>query len=120
MASTRNRNTPNDYCLQQRDSSLAHNYISYKNGQQGQAFSPAIPSIGYMPTYMPRDTFSHNSVDIESSLRGINSTNLVNPEEPLKPEFKTVPMRPFFETLPIIMPNPLVIENNQRPFPIGG
>lgn len=119
MASTRNKNTPNDYCLQQKISTLAHNYSSYKYGQQGQAFSPAIPSIGYMPSYMPRDTFSNNSVDIESALRGINSTNLVNPAEPLKPEFKTVPIRSFFDTIPLIMPKPLVIENNQRPFPIG-
>jgi hypothetical protein len=118
MASTHNKNTPNDYCLEQRQFALANKYSLYENGQQGQAYTPAFPCIGYMPNHMPRNTFSNNSVDIESFLRGTNSTNLVNPQGPVVPEFKTVPMISFFDRIPVIMPKPLVIENNQRPFPI--
>jgi hypothetical protein len=118
MASTQNKNTPSNYCIQQKQFGLANKYSLYENGQQGQAYTPAFPCIGYMPNHMPRNTFSNNSVDIESSLRGTNSTNLVNPQGPVVPELKTVPMRSFFDRIPVIMPKPLVIENNQRPFPV--
>ena len=118
MASTRSINTPGNYCLQQRQFADSKNYELYKNSQYGSAYSPAIPCIGYTPSHMARDTLSRNPIEIESALFGINSTNLVNPQAPVQPELKTVPMRQFFERMPLIMPQPLVIENNQRPLPI--
>ena len=39
--------------------------------------------MGITPSHMPREAFSKNSVEIESSLFGINSTNLVNPQQPI-------------------------------------
>ena len=66
---------------------------------------------------MPREAFSHNSVEIESSLFGINATNLVNPQAPVQPKLKQLPEKSFFERLPMYMPEPLVVERNQRPFP---
>ena len=118
MASTRNINTKSDYCLQQRSYQSARNYTDYKYSQYGAAYEPAIPCVGYMPSHMPRNTLSSNSVEIESALFGINSTNLVNPQPPVKPNLNTIPMKQFFQRTPLIMPKPLVIENNQRPFPV--
>ena len=67
---------------------------------------------------MPREAFSQNSVEIESALFGINSTNLVNPQKPVVPELKYLPSVSYFEKLPNFMPEPLVVEKNQRPFPV--
>lgn len=118
MTSTRNNNTKSDYCLQQRSYQSARLYMDYKHSTYGHAYDPAIPCVGYMPSHMPRNTLSHNPVEIESSLFGINSNNLVNPQPPPRPELKTVPMKAFFQRTPLIMPKPLVMENNQRPFPV--
>ena len=118
MASTRNNNTPGNYCLQQRGYALAAKHELYKNSANGRAFDPAIPCVGYTPSHMPWDTLSRNPVAIESALFGINSTNLVDPQPPVKPDLKTVPMKQFFERTPLIMPMPLVIEKGQRPFPV--
>ena len=118
MASTQNLNTPSDYCLQQRSYREACNYDLYKYSQYGHAKNPAFPCVGYTPSHMPRDTLSRNPVEIESALFGINSTNLVNPQQPVKPQLKTIPMKQFFQRTPLIMPKPLVMEHNQRPFPI--
>ena len=76
MASTRNKNTPDDYCLQQRSygSSLQHNM--YEHSYAGKPYETAIPCLGITPSYMSRDTLSNNAVDIESALKGINSVNL--------------------------------------------
>ena len=118
MAATRNNNTVGDYCLQQRSYKGARTYLDYKYSQVGSAYKNAIPCVGITPSHMPREAFSKNSVCIESALFGINSTNLVNPQIPVKPELIKLPEVSYFERIPLFIPEPLVIENNQRPFPI--
>ena len=118
MASTQNRNTKSDYCLQQRDFRGIFNHNTYVNGYNGRAYTDALPELGYLPSYMSRESFSKNSVDIESALFGINSTNLVDPQAPVVPQLKEVPYISFFDRIPLIMPTPLVVEKSQRPFPI--
>ena len=118
MASTRNNNCLGNYCLQQREYRENRDYTSYSNSQYGQAYDPAIPCLGITPSHMPRNTLSNNPIDIESALFGINSTNLVNPQSPVVPQLKTIQEKSYFETLPTIMPKPLVIESQQRPFPV--
>ena len=118
MASTRNINMRGDYKLEQRDFALARIYNSYQHSQFGSAFKPSLPEIGINPSNMPRQTFSTNPIEIESMLFGINSTNLVKPRKPIKPDLKAIPTSKFFDRLPVHMPKPLVVEANQRPFPI--
>jgi hypothetical protein len=118
MASTRNRNTRGDYALEEQKHKLGKNYNNYLYAAQGCAFQPSIPTIGINPSRMPRHTLSTNPIDIENMLFGINSTNLVNPQKPIKPELKRIPTSVFFDRLPVHMPKPLIVENNQRPYPI--
>ena len=118
MASTRNKNTTSDYCLEQKQNTHIFGYTEYNNSQYGNAYNNALPTVGITPSHMPRQAFSKNSVDIESALFGINSTNLVTPQAPVVPNLVQLPEVVYFERLPFILPNPLVVENNQRPFPI--
>jgi hypothetical protein len=92
-------------------------YLEYQNGASGAAYSPAIPCVGIMPSQMPREAFSRNSVDIESALFGINSTNLVEPQQPVVPNLTKLPEVSFFGRMQLVMPDPLVVEKSQRPFP---
>jgi hypothetical protein len=118
MASTRNRNTPGNYKAEQW--SLAQNRMhqSYLHASNGQAITTHFAGNGLVGGWIPRTELAHNAIDIESELRGIGTTNLVNKYEKVVPEFKTVQFKPFFRHVPLIMPKPLVIENNQRPYPI--
>lgn len=118
MASTRNINTPGDYCLQQRAyaDTLKHN--TYEYSYTGRAYDPAIPCIGITPSHMPRDTLSNNPVEIESALRGIGSVNLVDPQPPVVPDLKHVKEIRFFERTPLIMPAEFSLLADQRPFPV--
>ena len=118
MASTRNNNTVNDYKLQQRRYENSRNYLDYKHSSFGAAYDPSIPALGYLPNRMSRDALSNNAVEIESKLFGINSINLVTPQKEIYPQLNTVPLKSFFHRNSVIMPDPLVIENNQRPYPI--
>jgi len=119
MASTRNKNTQGNYFLEQRSLCHSREYDLYKNAPNGHAYDPALPCIGFNPSVMGRDNFSYNSIDIETALFGINSTNLVEKQAPVVPELKKLREIAYFDRTPrLIMPKPLVIENNQRPFPV--
>jgi len=116
MASTRNKNTPGNYCLQQREYAESRDYLAYKYSSYGQAYDTRLPGNGLNPGQVPWNTLSHNAADIESFLFGINSTNLVNPAPPLTPELTCLKTANVFETRPVYIPEPLVVEKGQRPF----
>ena len=118
MASTRNKNTSGNYCLDQRQNTGIETWQLYKNGANGYAYDTKLPGNGLNPGQLPWDTLSHNAVDIETFLFGINSTNLVNPAPPLTPDLKSLQQANVFKSRPIIMPIPQAIPKHQRPFPI--
>jgi len=118
MASTRNKNCAADYKLEQRKMAESCLYNAYEFSQVGRAYNNAIPDVGITPSHMPRSAFSNNSVDIESALKGINSTNLVKPAAPTVPNLKIMPNVAFFDRMQCILPKPLDIAKDQRPFPI--
>lgn len=118
MASTQNINTPGNYYLEQRQYKESEQYKLYKNSQYGEAVDTRLAGLGVLQGRAPRECLSHNPIQIESFLFGINSTNLVNPEPKITPELKTLRTANFYEQAPTIMPLPLVIEKSQRPFPL--
>lgn len=118
MASTRNRNTPGNYCLEQREYKNSEQYTLYPNSQYGAAYNTRLPGNGLNPAQIPWNKLSYNAPDIESFLFGINSTNLVKPARCLRPELATLSSANIYENTPIYLPEPLVIEKNQRPYPI--
>ena len=115
MASTRNKNTPGNYCLEEKEEYESRKYVLYKNSAYGEAFKTNLPGNGLNPAQIPWNKLSHNAADIESFLFGINSTNLVKPAGPLTPELSCLKTLNLFETRPVYMPDPLVVQKNQRP-----
>jgi hypothetical protein len=117
MASTRNINNIGNYNLEQRQYKHSERYTLYPNSQYGAAYDTKLPGNGVNPGQVPWNQLSNNAADIESFLFGINSTNLVQPQGPLYPELKTLETANFFEKSRTIIPEPLAVEKNQRPFP---
>lgn len=118
MASTRNKNTAGNYCLEQREYKNSEQYVLYPNSQYGAAYNTRLAGNGLNPAQIPWNKLSYNAPDIESFLFGINSTNLVNPAPCLVPELAKLDSINIYENSPIFIPEPLVIEKNQRPYPI--
>ena len=118
MASTRNKNTSGNYCLEQREYAGSVNYTLYKNSQYGAAYNTRMPGNGLMPAQIPWNKLSYNAADTESFLFGINSTNLVNPAPCFVPEINKLASANIYEKGVTFVPEPLVIEKNQRPFPV--
>ncbi len=118
MASTRNKNTPGNYCLEQKQFTDSSRWALYENGACGQAYDTKLSGTGLNPGQLPWNTLSRNPADIESFLFGINSTNLVNPAPHLTPELKCLSTANIFKMPDVIMPVPLVVPKGQRPFPV--
>ena len=118
MASTRNRNTPGNYNLEQRQFNQSENYTLYPNSQYGAAYNTALPGNGLLPAQIPWNKLSYNAADTESFLFGINSTNLVNPAPCFVPEITKLNSANIYEKSHVYMPEPLVVEKYQRPFPV--
>jgi len=115
MTSTRNINTSGDYKLQQSAFNRNMDEVLYKFGSNGPAYNPALPCGGSAPpSMMMWDTLSHNPVEIESSLFGINSNNLVNPQPDIQPQLKSLRNVQFFKRPTLVIPKKLVIPTNQR------
>ena len=115
MASTRNKNTPGNYRAEQW--SLEQNRINqhYLYAGNGQAITTHFAGNGLIGGWMPRTELSHNPIDIESSLYGIGSTNLVEPKSETVPYIKKVDSLNIADRLELLLPKPLYIEPNQRP-----
>ncbi len=119
MASTRNKNTPGNYCLEQRQYTNSRMYTLYPNSQYGAAYDTKLPGNGLNPGQIPGNKMSQNSPDIESFLFGINSTNLVTPAPTFVPQLTNLGSTNIFEKGVVYLPEPLVVEKNQRPLPIA-
>ena len=117
MASTRNINTPGNYYLEQKQYKESEGYTLYPNSQYGAAYNTRLPGLGVNPGQVPWNNMSNNAADIESFLFGIDSTNLVNPSPPLVAELKNLETAHFFSRAATLLPEPLVVEKGQRPFP---
>tara|TARA_Y100000389_G_scaffold172518_1_gene180983 strand:- start:3699 stop:4049 length:351 start_codon:yes stop_codon:yes gene_type:complete len=114
MTSTRNNNTNINYKTQQlQDENYINNhmYLGYHLPNK-----EILPEIGPVSSRRSQNSLSNNFIDIESSLFGINSTNLVNPQKPINPQLKNIPLQPYFyRPNYTIIPNPFIVDEN-RPF----
>lgn len=115
MASTRNKNTPGNYSLEQKQYNHSQTYTLYKNSQYGAAYDTKLPGNGLNPGQIPGNKMSNNAADVESFLFGINSTNLVNPAPTFTPQLVTLKTTNIFDKGVVYLPEPLVVEKNQRP-----
>lgn len=113
MASTRNKNSAENYASQQKRITNIHTNILDTNYTYNN--QPFLPDFGLNPAQMPRNSIAPNSVDLESSLRGIGATNLINPTVPVPLQNIHMPTIRFFDRNELIMPKDLAIEGNQRP-----
>jgi len=117
MASTSNRNTPGNYQVEQQ---AYKGQLDYKtNKEYAFAKNTYKSGFGLNPGQLPDTELAKNPNDIESFLFGIGSTNLVNPQGPVTAEVRNIPQLSMLDRrVPLIMPKDLVLEGNQRPYPV--
>jgi hypothetical protein len=114
MASTRNKNTFGDYRLEQNINKTTAGYSTYVS--YGQPLQTHFPGNGLLAGRIVSENLSRNACDIESQLFGIGSTNLEIPRMPYVPEIKSLQSLNIIDKLPVMVPEPLAVEKNQRPY----
>jgi|TARA_B100001769_G_C22085244_1_gene584968 hypothetical protein len=112
MASTRNNNMRSDYKLQQHQFEKTRNYMITPLNDTIIKVQYPIFGINYQSA--PAMQLSNNSVDLESELYGIGSTNLIKPKEKVETNINTLNNIVFMERLEPIETHFTTLEN-QRP-----
>jgi hypothetical protein len=112
MSSTRNSNMIDDYRVKKQESVKINNYMLY--GGFSRNDNPALCALGSNST-MYSGQLSHNAIDIESTLRGIRSTNLEGPSFKAEPQLKKLPSVEYFNTTPTYIPESYFHSTIERP-----
>ena len=113
MSSTRLRNQPGEYTLEQKKNSyICDNRIWADRTTRSYI---AFPELGFNVSHIPNNQISHNATDIESNLYGIGSTNLIKPKQEVIPQLKSQIPITFFSKPNLILPIPFHHEKGQRP-----
>jgi hypothetical protein len=114
MTSTRNKNCPGDYKLEQN---INNNIDAYKTMRSSTfAYENYLAGDGLLVGKNPREILCNNYCDVESELFGIGTTNLVKPKDPVIPDLNPIKSLNIIERIPVIIPKPLVVEKGQRPY----
>jgi hypothetical protein len=112
MSSTRNLNTIDDYRVKKQESINLNNYMLYDGFARNE--NAALFVRGANPS-MYGGQLSHNVIDVESTLRGIRSTNLEGPSFKAEPRLKQLPEVEYFKVEPTYIPQSYVHSTTQRP-----
>jgi hypothetical protein len=119
MASTRNRNTPGDYKMEQQRNIDRVEYLTNKQNSYGAPVNTYFAGDGLITGRIAAENLSNNYCDIESKLFGIGATNLVYGSPKVFPDVKPIQSLSIIDRLKIVLPEPLAVEKDQRPSPLN-
>jgi len=119
MSSTRNKNTPGDYGLEQWSYMSQLRNTLYPHASSGQPYTRNFAGDGLLMGRMAIRDLATNYTDIESDLCGIGSTNLVQPLAKVVPELTPLKSLNVFSKPGLYMPKDIFVEANQRAMPFN-
>ena len=113
MASTRNKNTKDNYAMEKRELLNASDYLTCKSyGIVGKSYHPGD---GLLASKTCRNVLSNNACDIESHLFGIGANNLETPLPELNPKLNELKSLNIFEKPVVYVVEPRIAKKDQRP-----
>jgi hypothetical protein len=118
MASTRSKNTPGNYCLEQKAYFDGQSYLT--NTAFAVHEQPCLAGDSLMAGRFSNMQLAQNPQDIESFLFGIGASNMVGNAGPLQARIFEHPVLSMMDQrrVPLVMPAPLVVPLEQRQYPI--
>jgi hypothetical protein len=113
MSSTTNKNSQYEYNLQTGGNEYINQFSLYKYSTQPK--TTHFAGDGLLMQHIGRNELSTHSIDHETYLFGIGSTNLVSPKSPFFPEITPIASLNIIKKSPLIMPQPNLFTDNERP-----
>lgn len=111
------KNSPGMYALEQKDNKNHQGYlmnilpqIPYTNRYAGFGTNVGAMKSGYY-----HNILSNNTANIESNLFNIREFDLTTSKTEFKPSLNTLKEQTFFSKNNVFVPEPLVVQKNQRP-----
>jgi len=111
------KNSPGMYALEQKDNKNQQGYlmnilpqIPYTNRYAGFGTNVGAMKSGYY-----HNILSNNTANIESNLFNIREFDLTTTKTDFKPSLNTLKEQTFFNKNDVFVPEPLVVQKNQRP-----
>ena len=111
------KNSPGMYALEQKDNKNQQGYlmnilpqIPYTNRYAGFGTNVGAMKSGYY-----HNILSNNTANIESNLFNIREFDLTTTKTDFKPSLNTLKEQTFFNKNNVFVPEPLVVQKNQRP-----
>lgn len=112
MASTRNKNAIGDYQLEQK--AYYNRYLNIIDPVKQTPIQKTFPGNGLLQGKVASKDLANNYTDIESTLFGIGSTNLVQSLPNVVPDIHSLPSLNVMDKLPMIIPEPIYVDTKQR------
>jgi hypothetical protein len=113
MATTRRKNSAAEYRMELRQNEgICSNRTA---GIRTRAHANVFPDAGIFMGRAPMGVVASNTVDLESSLRGIGAADPTQSVPAPAPQMVSRDPVSFFDRMPLIVPAPLVVHTNQRP-----
>ena len=112
MASTRDKNAPGNYKLEQAGNTFRSDY---RVNEFGRPINSYHPGDGLLPAKTSRSEMAHNACDIESMLFGIGSSDLVNSRPTIQPVLKPMKSLSIIDRPTLILPEPVSVSAVNRP-----
>lgn len=115
MTDTRRKTDRGDYEKDQEVSAFYVDYFTNSYYCYGKPTEVYLPGNGLIGTKINHMDLANNTVDIESMLRGTGSQNMVSKQAPIVPDLKYLKTVNIFDNAPVYMPDPLMVQKDQRP-----
>ena len=115
MASTRSKNNEGDYNLEQKSNTGLCHYLTSPKNNYGTPTTTQFAGNGLLQGRIAPNNLSSNAWDIESQLFGIGTSNMVTKKHTVSPNIHTLQSLNVIDRLPVLLPEPLIVEKGQRP-----
>ena len=115
MASTRSKNNEADYNLEQKSNTGLCNYFTCQQNNYGNPVTTHFAGDGLLQGRIAPNQLASNPWDIESQLFGIGTSNMVIKKPNVSPGIHTIQSLNIINRLPVLLPEPVIVEKGQRP-----
>jgi hypothetical protein len=115
MTDTRKKSQKGDYDLEQAITFSVYDYYLNSKNQMGCPVNTYFPGNGLVGQKVSRVNLANNSCDIETMLRGTGTCNMVQSQNPVTPDIRQIKSLNLFDTQPVQLPEPMVVQRGQRP-----
>jgi len=113
MTSTRNKNTQGNFNLEFNENKQYFHTVVSDSRIYNENY---LPGEGLLTGAYPINILANNQVDIESTIFGIGSTNLIEPKLNIVNfyDMRKLNSLNICQKMPLVMPNPLIVRDTYK------